>query len=279
MDIKKFLKKMAQMAEFQTPQAPVEPVVEQPIAQPQPEAEQGVLNEELNNVPEMEQRPPVIVTDFQEWAKKKGMYFLNLIGLPITPVIDAQMKGLGYRFWKNKNSWSKQVAAPQALLVIDEIAEIAEGLGTQTDGVAISKIQQIFGVGSDLGAEPTKIQQIHLVEEDAQKAITQEMITNDLERLFTNLQSEETQQFLEDRLSLRQMTKTNTHTYSRMNNMLIQWQNTGEDPETSEKYRRSGLVASKTNWAKFGRKPKENERGMIYLDLILLQLGLVMLVM
>ena len=45
MNIKKFLTKMAQLADFQTP---VEPVIEEPVGQPAPEAEQGVVDNSID---------------------------------------------------------------------------------------------------------------------------------------------------------------------------------------------------------------------------------------
>ena len=88
MDIKKFIRKMAQIANFQQPTA--EPVIEEPQGQPLPEAGQGVVDNgiaENGPLAPIQQNPQMIQTDIAEYHPSRGRnkgqtyYYLQLLNV------------------------------------------------------------------------------------------------------------------------------------------------------------------------------------------------------
>jgi hypothetical protein len=266
MNIKKFLHKIAQMADFQTP---VEPVVEQPQPIPQEEPVLQGVPQLGPQAPEM--APVMIQTDVAEWKPSRGRnkgtayYYLQLMNVPSGP-ISEHFKVLGYKFNNKFNVWSKQVKHDNVLGVEAELNEVSQQFNTPISMDAIAKLQDIFGFSGDTSTEiggddaASDIQKIKFMDvEDKEKfAIAKDVVRQKLVEIVDNIATPETQAFLDQLTSLN----NKFYKYSRLNSMLIAWQNAGIDPTSGKAVPRSGTVSSLGAWdKKFGRKIKDEEVG------------------
>ena len=271
MNLKKFLKKLAQVADFQ--QVPTEPVVEQPTPQPLPteQVEQGVA--QTGPLAPMPESPSIIHTDIAEWHPNRGRnkgqtyYYLQMTNVP-EGEIGKFLTSLGYKFNPKFGSWSKQAKTDNALSFSSEFDTIEQKYQVTIGREAIGKMQEIFGftgeTTTDLGSTEVTddIKKIKFVEEGQQQEIAEELLKNKLEEMAENLTSDETKAFMEQYLSVAKATQGKVHPYSFLNTMLIAWQNFDTD-ENGDAVRRSGFIAPASLWEKeFGRKVKEGSEGM-----------------
>ena len=274
MDIKKFLKKMAQMADFQ--QAPVEPVVEAPIGQPQSEAEQGVVEPGVSRTGPLspfQEAPQTIQTTVAEWHPSRGRnkgqtyHYLQLINVPDGD-INVFLTDLGYKFNAKIKSWSKQAKADNDLSISGELDNLEKQFNIPINRDAINQLQEIFGFNKDTTTEmgtgeiSDDVSKIKFVAEGEQQDAAEALLKSKLEEMVSNLNSDETKAFLEQYLSVKKATEGKVHPYSFLNNMLISWQNFDTDVDGKRKPR-SGFIAPASIWKKeFGREINPDAQGM-----------------
>ena len=253
------------MADFQ---APVEPTTEAPVAQPQPEAEQGVVDESVATtgpLAPIQEAPQMIVTNVTKWSPKKNpnivRYYLQLSNVPEVPEADFLVSlGFKKKVYKGVPSWSKEVAHSNLPTIEGELASIEQTLNVPVGREAVAQMQEFFGMAEGTNEDIITIKQ---TEEGQQQEVAEELIKNKLEEMAENLDSEETKAFMEQYLAVKKATSGKVHNYSFLNNMLIAWQNFDINEETGEAERRSGFIAPASVWKKeFGREVNAGEDGM-----------------
>jgi hypothetical protein len=260
MNIKKFLKKMAQIADFQAPA--VTPEVE-PVGTP-PVGEMGVTPD-ITQVPptdelvQFDQAPTMIETNVAKWVARKNKsivkYYLQLGNVPATPE-SSFLETLGFKMKMigGVPSWSKEVAHENLPTIESELSSIEEALKVPVSRDAVGQMQEFFGMSEETPDAIVAIKQTNVNE---QQAIAEEEVKKKLEEMAENLNSEETQAFIDQYLSVKSSTREKVHNYSFLNKMIIAWQNKEKDPETGEYLPRSGFIAPASVWEKeFGRSIK-----------------------
>lgn len=270
MNLRKFLRKMAQLNDL--PQVESPSIDESQEVQPQPQAQEAQPGMIDTSVPV--ESPNIIQTDVAEWAPRRGRgkgskyYYLQLINVTSEDVA-RELENLGYRFNARFNNWSKQVKSDNVLGIESEFSGLEEKFRVVIDRQAIPKLQEIFGFTDEtsavIGEESTAsdIDKLKFIKEEEQQEVAEELITQRLMELANQIDSPETQEFLDQYLSIQKATIGKVHNYSFLNNMLIALQNRGVDPETGEVTERSGFIAPASIWEKeFGRKINEEEEGM-----------------
>ena len=272
MNIKKFLKKLSQMADYQQ-SPPVEPVIQEPVSQPQTAApgavEPGVA--QTGPLAPVEQSPNINKSELAEWTPRKGMkrkyYYLQLFNCP--EQMKESLMSLGYGYKPKFNNWSKQIKEDNALGVSGELTSLEQQFGVIIDKLAVQRLQEIFGfnenTNTDMGEEATfdDIKKIKFVEEGKQQEVAEGLIKKQLEEMADNLDSESTKEFMAQYLSVKKATSDKVHPYSFLNSMLIGWQNRDINEETGVSLRRSGFIAPASLWKKeFGREVNADAEGM-----------------
>ena len=245
MNIKNFIKKLAQTAPF------VEPEQIEQVPVPQIPEQEIKLQPEPSPTPQM--TIPVIPTSLSEpWKSKKSgkiYYFLNLKGIPQNTPLGAELIKLEYKF--QRGGFSKSITLSNAGEIEGELKQLESQFNVSFDPTGIEAIKRQFSIGiinneeEQTGDDTGK--KIDLVINKAGdgteiKELSTEIITNYLNDLVNSTdkayQQETLQRFLEF--------SSQVYNYSWFNTMLIWFQN----PQSSK-------VQSKTNWEKIGRKPKE----------------------
>jgi len=254
MNIKKILKKLAQIADFQQTPEVTEPAV-QPVGQPstaQPgQVDTGVA--QTGPLAPVQESPSIIQTTVAEWHPSRGRnkgktyYYLQLMNVPAGPGEEILTR-LGYKYNAKFGSWSKQAKEDNVLKINSELDTIEQKLGVSVARDAIAELQKIFGFTSETstemgGSTAEDVKKIKFVEEGQQQEIAESLLKSKLEEMVDNLGSEETKAFLDEYLSVKKATSGKVHPYSFLNSMLISWQNREIDPETGEMARRSGFIA------------------------------------
>jgi len=270
MNISKLLKKI-KFAQF-------EEVKEEHILNNLPQAADPTIpdstNISPNNVANIPTSPPIKSKGsfISKIVVYKDVYlYLQLIPkgvniLEITPL----MKSLGYA-WKYGN-FSKRVAPDQLSNIEQEFTTIeSNGYNVEKDALIDLQNRNTGNTETPVQSGETNLEgktneeKIETIKEaipSKQYKITKEYVDKQIENLFNNFGSEETQKFLDEQFKLKTITADGFHPYSLQNNYLIMLQNKKKNPITGEIERNSGYVASKTNWKKIGRIPKEGESGM-----------------
>jgi len=272
MNIKKFLKKIAQMADFQSPN---ETIIEEPVARPGA-AQYGVVEPgvvETGPLSPIQESPSIIQTDVAEWRPSRGRnkgqtyYYLQLTNVP-EGEIGKFLLSLGYKFNAKFGSWSKQVKADNVLSISGELDSLEQKFRVAVGREGVGKLQDIFGftgeTTTDLGSAEVSddIKKIKFVEEDKQQELAKELVKNKLEEMANNLTSDETKAFMEQYLAVAKATEGKVHPYSFLNTMLVSWQNYDLD-ENGKAISRSGFIAPASLWKKeFGRELKPEAQGM-----------------
>lgn len=158
MDIKKLLKKMAQMADFQ--QSPVEPVIDVPVGQVQ-DAQPGVVDEgvaQTGPLAPIQEAPTMIQSDVAEWHPSRGRnkgqtyYYLQLTNV-VGDEIGAYLTSLGYKFNAKFGSWSKQAKQDNVLGINAELDGLEQKFRVAVGREAVQKLQEIFGFTSETSTE------------------------------------------------------------------------------------------------------------------------------
>lgn len=92
--------------------------------------------------------------------------------------------------------------------------------------------------------------------------VKKEMVEQQMRKVFYNINSPETKEFLNEKGRLHNIVAASFHKYTVSNSIIIALQNYKIDPITKKEIRNSGYVASSSNWGFMGRRPKEGERAM-----------------
>lgn len=288
MNIRKFLKKLAQVADFQQVNAPAETGEVQGFPA---EGEQGVIEPAQQTavepaVNDMETGQFIIETALAPWTpfrgpnKGKTSYYLQLLNIPqqIQPEQSELLTTLGYKFSKAINpsakmpkgraaSWSKLVNESNALTIDGELDNISQAFGVAVSKNVIDEIRQVLNIDQDFTTEMTgdiseDVKKIKYTNVTQQQAVAEEMLKSKLTEMAENLNSEETKAFIDQYLAVKKATSQKVHPYSFMNSMLISWQNFDMN-EDGKRVNRSGFIAPASLWKKeFGREISPESQGM-----------------
>ena len=200
-----------------------------------------------------------IQTTLASWKGGKR-YYLQLMGVPSDPTGDTFLTGMGYKYNQKYRTWSKEVNLNNAHEIEVELDTIENNYNVPVFRDALQDIDTIFNLSEETvkSEEATNIQKLKGEQIDGKEKykIAEEYVQQSLEKIVENINTPETQAFLDALTNLNDK----FHQYSLVNSFLIAWQNGYIDPATGKMKRRSGRVASKGKWEKeLGRQVKPEE--------------------
>lgn len=269
MNIKRFLRKLAQKNELVPENPPVHPTQEQQIEEPitsYPEQEQQSQPVEApsNNLGVDTKEYPTL---FKPWKKKVGKkwkvlgYYLNIMQVdPSTPE-GEELKRLGYKY--SRNTFSKPIKTKED---ITNLQNELENIGNQFNCIFsnqwLEESRNAFPDESDLFEETERdeaiekrVEQVldsHEIDAMRKKEISEQFIRNKIKELGELVDESSRDEFIMKFLTM----SPEFHNYSFVNKVLMMLQN----PEVSP------FVAGAKQWenpnGKFKRKVKEGEKPM-----------------